>query len=192
MTMPRVLRLRPDVRLIALQMEHAGQMYEWMCDPEVSLSIGLGKEPSLAKTHEWLSAALRDPLVRPFAILLNGRHVGNVVLDRIDDYLATARLSIYIGEPSARGTGVGLSATYAALAEAFQTLNLHKVWLTVHARNFAAIHTYSKLGFQLEGIHRDEFRLQNERLPRLYMGLLSQEFRQLCVETSFNEQADRE
>jgi RimJ/RimL family protein N-acetyltransferase len=172
----RVLQLRPDVQLAPLSVEHAERMYRWMCDPEVSKNIGLRSEPSLEKTISWIHNQLQDTHSRPFAVLLQNDHVGNVVLDQIDSYLESARLSIYIGEPTARRSGVGLTAIYQALFEGFMQDNLYKIWLTVHTRNFAAIKTYSRLGFQLEGILRDDFWIDGERVSALYMGILRQDF----------------
>ena len=163
---------RGDVRLSALTLACAARMYGWMLDREVYENIGLRGEPSLRRTRAWIRSALRDRTVRPFAIRLSGRHVGNVVLDRIDDHLGTARLSVYIGEAAARGAGVGRAAVRLAVERAFDQLGLHKVWLTVHARNGRAISSYLLIGFQIEGVHRDEFLLRGRRLPLLYMGCL--------------------
>ncbi len=177
-----MLRLRTDITLAPLTLGHARAMLRWMCDPSVSQNVGLRTEPTLDKTVAWIQNALMDDSICPFAILLSEEHVGNVVLDRIDRYLASARFSIYIGEPSARHSGVGRTAAFLALQEGFQGLQLRKIWLTVHARNFAALHTYTNLGFTLEGVLRDEFRLNGDRVPALYMGLLRDEFDRLAVE----------
>ena len=118
---------------------------------------------------------MRDATIRPFAILVEGKHVGNVVLDRIDRHLGTARLSIYIGERSARGVGVGRTAVRLALRHAFGPLRLRKVWLTVHERNVPAIETYRSVGFVVEGILRNEFRLGRNWINALYMGILAGE-----------------
>jgi RimJ/RimL family protein N-acetyltransferase len=167
---------RPDVTLVPLTAAHAPRMAAWMTDPEIAANVGLRREPSLARTEAWISAAAADPTsVRPFAILAGGVHVGNVVLDRFDAYLGTARLSIYVGDPAARGAGIGRTAVFRALEEAFGPLRLHKVWLTVHAQNHAAIRTYAALGFSTEGVLRDEFRRGDERLDALYMGILARE-----------------
>jgi RimJ/RimL family protein N-acetyltransferase len=147
-----------------------------MADPEVSLNLGLRTEPSLEKTYNWLRRALEDQGTRAYAILLSDRHVGNLILDRIDDYLANARLSIYIGEREARGRGVGSKALQLGLAEAFERLSLHKVWLTVHTNNIRAIRTYLRAGFVMEGILRDEFRLNGQLVAAFYMGILRREF----------------
>jgi len=155
-----------------------------MCDPTVSCNLGLRDTPSLEKTQNWITSALQDPLVRAFAIKHNGHHVGNINLDRIDKYLSTARLSVYIGETSARHLGVGCTGIYLALREAFFSLDLYKVWLIVHTRNYSAINVYHKLGFVLEGILRDEFWLDGQRIDVLYLGLKKIEFEHLVVQYS--------
>lgn len=181
MTQSPPIRLRRDVELTSLNSAHAAAMFEWMCDPYISGNIGLTREPSLEKTRQWIEATHDDQRIRPFGILLAGRHVGNVVLDHIESGLGTVRLSIYIGEPNVRSGGVGTTAMYLALKLAFEQLDLHKVWLTVHPQNFQAICVYSRLGFVLEGIHRDEFLIEGRRVPALYMGLLETEFDALSL-----------
>jgi RimJ/RimL family protein N-acetyltransferase len=177
----KLFKIREDVRLAALSMDAASSMYRWVCDPEVALNIGLRSSPSLEKTRDWIDNALRsDSGITALAILWDGRHVGNVVLDKMDAFAQTARLSVYIGEPSARGAGVGLTAVFLALREAFGEKKLHKVWLTVHEENETAIRLYRRLGFKREGVLRDEFRLEERRLNVLYMGVLRDEFNEIA------------
>lgn len=180
MSQQRLLSLRKDVRLAPLSLEHAANMYRWMCNPEISKNVGLRSAPSLEKTIDWINSALRDPLTQPYAVLLNDQHVGNVILDQIDHYLDSARLSVYIGESTARQSGVGRTAIYLTLVEGFKKMNLHKIWLTVHDQNFLAINTYTRLGFVLEGILRDEFWLDGERIPVLYLGLVRHDFERIA------------
>ncbi len=177
-----MLRLRDDVSLAPLSAEHADSMYRWMCDPAVRANIGLRAEPSLEKTLAWIASAEADCSIQAFAILVKGEHVGNVVLDKLDTYLNTARLSIYIGEGCSRGKHIGATAVYLAASKGFGDLGLNKLWLTVHVRNHRAINAYTGLGFAVEGVLRDEFILDGERLSVFYMGLLKQEFEGLRVE----------
>jgi RimJ/RimL family protein N-acetyltransferase len=165
-----------EVALVPLDMRHAEAMYVWMCDPVVAKNLGLRSEPSPEKTRAFIEHAMNDDSVCAYAILLDGAHVGNVVLDQIDRHASKARLHIYVGEPSARGHGVGKRALRQALAVAFGELALNKVWLTVHARNAAAIAAYVAVGFHVEGVHRQEFVLDGKRLDELYMGCLASEF----------------
>lgn len=170
------MALRSDVELAALGLDAAPRMLAWMQDPEVAGNIGLSREPSLEGTLAWLKKAQTRQTVMAFAILLQGQHVGNVVFDQVERHLGMARLSIYLGEPEARGKGVGLTGICLALREVFGQPGWHKVWLTVHVENHAAIRTYEKIGFQREGLLREAFLVGGRRVDMLYMGLLKSEF----------------
>lgn len=164
-----------NVALTPLGHVHVEAMFRWTSDPEVRDNLGLRTVASREGTEAWVARALADESVRAFAIELDGNHVGNVVLDRIDRHLGTARLHIYVGEAAARGHGVGARATGLAADFAFDELGLHKVWLTVHERNARAIAAYTKVGFRVEGTLRDEFLLNGGRVAAIYMGLLRNE-----------------
>ena len=163
------------VTLAPLQAAHAPAIVRWLSDPVVSANLGLRSTPTLEKTLAFIAAAASDETLCARAIVLSGQHVGNVVLDQIDRRVDKARLHIYVGEASARGHGVGQRAVALALGLAFDELALHKVWLTVHAKNTGAIRAYEHAGFRLEGTHRDEFLLDGARVDELHMGVLSGE-----------------
>ena len=175
------LVLRPDVEIEALSAQHAANMLRWMGDPVVRANIGLRGEPSMERTAAWIETAVADASIAAFAVLSGGRHVGNVVLDRIDRYLNNARLSVYLGEADARGSGVAVTGMYRVMAEAFGPMSLHKIWLTVHTKNHAGVNTYTRLGFSLEGVLRDEFLLDGTLVDVFYMGVLKSEFERLEV-----------
>jgi RimJ/RimL family protein N-acetyltransferase len=171
--------LRPDVTIAPITLDHAAAMCRWMCDPSVSRNVGLRTQPSMEKTLGWIRHALQDPTTKPYAILLDDQHVGNVVLDRIDAWVASARLSIYVGQTTHRGSAIGRTAIYLATQAGFQTLGLHKVWAIIHVRNWASISAFHGAGFSVEGVLRDEFALDGQRLSVLYMGMLEDEFKRL-------------
>ena len=103
---------RSDVTLIPLALEHAPNMYRWMCRAEISDNLGLRTQPTFEKTVAWIKNSQQDPLTQPFAVLVDEQHVGNVVLDRIDHYISSTRLSVYIGETQNSRRGVGRTAMY--------------------------------------------------------------------------------
>jgi RimJ/RimL family protein N-acetyltransferase len=167
-----------QVALARLEAGYAPAIVQWLSDPAVSSNLGLRSQPTLEKTFAFIAAAASDETASTLAaraILLDGRHVGNVVLDQIDRHVGKARLHIYVGDPAARGHGVGQRAVRLAVALAFDELALHKVWLTVHAGNAAAIRAYERAGFRIEGTHRAEFLLDGARVDELYMGVLKGE-----------------
>jgi RimJ/RimL family protein N-acetyltransferase len=167
--------MQPQIQLVRLEPRHAEAMYQWMCDPAVRDNVGVRSEPSLARTSAWIEQATQDLATTPFAIEFDGVHVGNVVLDRIDNHVSSCRLSIYVGKAAARGKGVGRAAVGLAVEYAFRTLGLNKVWLTVHVHNAAAIAAYVAAGFAVEGILRDEFVLRGKRCAAFYMSVLKQD-----------------
>ena len=164
---------RADLELRPVEQAHAETMLCWMLDLEVAENMGLRSTPTLERTREWIAKG--DACAH--AIFHEGRHVGNVVLDLFDTHLQTARISIYIGEPAARGQGIASAALRMALVRSFDQLKLHRIWLTVHERNARAIALYSKLGFRQEGVLRGDFMLRGERVNAILMGMLSSEFK---------------
>ena len=170
------IRLRQDVTLAEITDDCANRMFAWMQAPDVAEAIGLTVEPSLEHTLCWIHQAAQKLAIRAWAIHLSGVHVGNVVFDQFDRKAATARLSVYIGPSESRGSGVGSTAIYEALIRIFEERSLHKIWLTVHAENTAAIRAYLSLGFQVEGTLREAFVWNGKRLDAVYMGLLRSEF----------------
>lgn len=166
----------PIVALERVSLRHAARMLRWFRDPYVRENVGLRASPTAQRTRAWIRRASRDPATLALAVVVEGRHVGNVVLDRIDPKLGMARLSIYIGEADARGSGIGRAAVRAALRVAFDELRLNKVWLIVHADNDKAVRTYRASGFISEGRLREEFLVRGRRVDVLYMGILREDF----------------
>ncbi len=177
------LKLRRDVKLEPLNLKQAPNMYRWISDPIIANGIGLRSEPSLEKTRKWITNTLKDPTMLAFGIFSNKEHIGTIHFDRYDEYLEIARLAIvYLGEPRARGNGLGFTSYYLAISAAFKHFSLNKIWTTVHELNWPALTLNSKMGMRLEGILRDEFKLQEKYINLLYLGLLRQDFEKISVE----------
>lgn len=138
-----------DVSLRPVEPGDAQRMLRWMRDPLVRFNVGVRREPSLQATLEWIRWS-RQGGTEARAILVEGKHVGNVVLDQIDQATQSARLSIYIGAASDRLRGVGRRAIALILREAFGAFGLRKVWLTVGVDNVSAIRCYEAAGFHRE------------------------------------------
>jgi len=147
-----------------------------MQDPDIGANIGLSQAPTAQRTREWILRAQTDATMAVRAIHFHGKYVGNVVLDQIDRRLAAARLSIYIGDATARGQGVGSTAIQLMIRLAFRRLNLNRVWLTVHVQNASAMLTYLRAGFALEGVLREAFRWRKTRIDALLFSMLASDF----------------
>jgi RimJ/RimL family protein N-acetyltransferase len=148
-------QLDPDVRLRPLQPSDRVRVRRWMADPELlrfTVQVPgpgyLPVRPYLpAEADRYLHEMATAPDRQAFAIELDGEHVGNVGLKRIDRQQRSAECFIEIGEGWARGRGVGRRAMQLLMEHAFGALGLERLWLGVFEFNRAAIRLYQALGF---------------------------------------------
>jgi RimJ/RimL family protein N-acetyltransferase len=133
----------------------------WMRDPEVIRYTVLVPGPEYGPVRPYTPAAadrylrtlIEDEQRRSFAVLLDGRHVGNVGLKELDLSRREAECFIEIGELTARRSGVGSEAMAMLLAYAFDELDLARVRLGVFEFNEPALRLYRRLGFGEDGLY---------------------------------------
>lgn len=138
--------------LVAYQKSHDRKTVEWLNSADIQASFGLRRAVTEASHRSWIDTngdtliwAIVDP---------TGRHVGNVLL-KVTQRHRSGYFQIYIGEPIARGQGLGDRALSETLAKAFEELDLHRVWLHTLPDNVVAAALYRKHGFVFEGTERD-------------------------------------
>ncbi len=105
-----------------------------------------------------------------------------------DEFVGTAKLAHFnwvsrfaefgrvIGEKDARGKGFGTEIIKLILDYCFQTLNLNKVVAGTHAGNIAALKTYEKFGFKVEGTIRQAWYRNGKMVDTIRVGLLREEW----------------
>ncbi|MFA7347167.1 MAG: GNAT family protein [Desulfurivibrionaceae bacterium] len=103
--------------------------------------------------------------------------VGVTSLDNIDFLNRKADISIIIGEKKFLGRGLGTEAIKLLLGHAFGRLNLHKIGLGVLSGHKAAIRSYEKAGFVIEGTLKDEVLLDGQYHDVTRMGILAENFK---------------
>lgn len=80
--------------------------------------------------------------------------IGFVLIKNLSAIHRSAEMGVRIGSEAERGKGYGSRATSLVLDYAFDTLNLHRISLTVFAHNARAIAAYRRVGFRHEGLMR--------------------------------------
>jgi RimJ/RimL family protein N-acetyltransferase len=108
---------------------------------------------------------------------VEGRHIGNLGLHKIDQVHRKAEVGIVIGEPTFWSKGFGTEAMRLALGYGFEDLGLNKISLDVLDYNTRAIRTYERLGFQREGVHREDVYKEGRFVNVLRMSILARELR---------------
>jgi RimJ/RimL family protein N-acetyltransferase len=106
-----------------------------------------------------------------------GGVVGHAELSRIDRKNQSASISrLLVGDPSARGKGVGREIVSRLLDVAFQEMSLHRVDLYVLEFHVAALSMYKALGFKTEGHLVEARRAGDKYWNAYYMAMLAEEW----------------
>jgi len=156
-------------------MDDAGAYFEIASDPEYE-RFGSRHSVDRESARRGLERIIAIPWEqRPeFAVVLNGRVIGRVMLD-VDRPNLTAALGYGIGR-AWWGRGLATEAARAALDYAFLDLGVAKVWARADPRNVASVRILEKLGMQREGLLRSHLLYRGERVDRVYYGVLREEW----------------
>lgn len=124
------------------------------------------QKPFTREGHlRWIEEQVKPGHVVQFIICLaDGREIGSVYFRDIDREAQTAEYGIFIGEEDALGCGYGSQTARLALAYAFETLGLKRVYLRFVEGNVGARKSYENAGFQMISNKQDTVLLeQGER-----------------------------
>lgn len=85
-------------------------------------------------------------------------------------------VDIFIGEPDARGHGVGIEAVRVMLRYLFEVKRVHRVLIDPEVGNERAIHVYQRAGFHLDGVVRHAAFEHGEYVDTQYLTALEDEW----------------
>ena len=105
--------------------------------------------------------------------LSTDKPLGSVYIRDIDRHHSKAEYGIFIGEPSARGHGIGTATAKLMLRYCFEEEGLHRVYLRAFATNLQAIRSYEKAGFVREALLRDDVCIDGKFRDVVLMGALN-------------------
>jgi RimJ/RimL family protein N-acetyltransferase len=136
-------------------------------------------EDAERRLREWFGtrAAQTDRLDLAVVDRAAGQCVGEIVLNQWDPANRRCNLRISLG-PAGRDRGLGTEALRLTLGHGFEHLGLHRITLNVFAFNPRARRAYEKVGFVLEGVHRQALRYGDEWVDDLSMAVLAPEWEQ--------------
>lgn len=153
---------------------------EWVLDPEV-IRYSMTKFHRISnveKIVDWFNSTLFDSktfqlgIIDPSSKELIG-YAGIAGLNEVD---GNGEYFIFIGNKSYWGKGIASEVTKHIIKSGFETLNLHRIFLTASSKNPGAIRAYEKAGFVHEGKMREAFFRNNEYSDKIIMGILKSEF----------------
>jgi len=166
------------VRLRAIERTDLARCVRWFNDPDVVRHLTIYAPLSMAQEERWFERLQDDESRHLFAIETeDAEHIGNLGLEDLNWKDRSAQLGIAIGHKGHWGHGYGTDAVRTVLRFAFEELNLHRVWLTVHDDNPRAIRCYEKCGFRREGLDREARYSDGAYHDSFRMGILDYEFK---------------
>jgi RimJ/RimL family protein N-acetyltransferase len=129
------------------------------------------------RTREWYAtrADVDERLDLAIVDKVSGAVVGEVVLNAFDGNARSANFRTLMG-PTGRGRGLGTEAARLILGYGFEQLGLHRIELDVLGSNPRAKRVYEKVGFVVEGVRRDAFAFDGERVDEILMAILADEW----------------
>ena len=132
---------------------------EWLNNPKIKFYVyGYAEKEntSFDKQLAWFEEYEKDQTKSFFTILWDNTPIGVVGLTNIDLKNKKAKVFIMIGADEFRGRGIGKRAMNYIIQYGFREFDLHKISLEVFEENKSAIKCYESVGFQTEGILKDE------------------------------------
>lgn len=169
------------LRLRGAEREDIPRFVSWLNDPEVYRHLLLAYPLSNASEERWFESMLeRGPAEQVLVIEARTEDaftpIGNTSFMRLDWVNRNAEIGIFIGEKDQWNKGYGREAMMLMLRHGFNNMNLHRIYLRVHANNPGAIKAYEAAGFVHEGTLRQDVYRDGEYLDVLVMAVLKTEW----------------
>lgn len=161
-----------------IEPDDADTFHRWHRDPEVTRWLGHDYDESLAQIRRrFADRPANSYSSMSFAVetLADQVLIGAVTLRDAQPELGLAELDIYLGDERYRGHGYGTDTMRTVCRYGFEVMRLHSIRLWVVDDNEAAIRTYERVGFRIDGRARDASRRDGEWHDMVLMSLLEGE-----------------
>lgn len=153
-------RIGDRVMLREYRSEDLSALRAWVNDESTTRYLGSAyrRPQTWEQTEEWLSRRLSgDAGGESFVIADKStlKYLGQCDLMFVDPVNRKAEIAVLL-LPSERGKGYAREALNLLVSYAFDALNLHRIYLKCAAENEPALRLYESLGFEREGILKDD------------------------------------
>ncbi len=169
------------IRLRPIERSEIPLLAGWFNDHEITQWIQAVYPMTLGEEERWYDQMLqRPPELHPLMIDISTPDgwlpIGDCGFNQLSWVNRSAEVGIVIGEKRFWGQGYGRDALRLLLRFGFNTLNLNRISLLVHADNIRGIRSYEKAGFVHEGRERQGVYKNGEYKDVLIMSVLRSEW----------------
>lgn len=174
--MPGAVFLRGDsVTLRTVEESDVEFLRDALNDPEVRRGLSIAKPLNGRQENTYFEERISSDETVSLMICRDDDPVGNVGLDPIDRQAGNCEIGLWVA-PDHHGNGYGTEASRLLTRYAFDELRMHRVRARVFAHNDSSRRIWEKLGFEHEGVHREEAFTGGEYVDVHYYGVLADEW----------------
>lgn len=160
--------------LRAIKMEELELMLSWRNALGVRENMYTRHEISKAEHLAWWEGVRVSSDQQYFMYERHGIPLGIVSFNGIDAANQNSSWAFYASPEAPKGTGSRME--YLALEHAFGGIRLHKLCCEVLAFNTPVIKLHEKFGFRVEGILREQHRMEDAFVDVYRLGMLASEW----------------
>ena len=152
------------IELKKFEVQDFNRLISWIDSKKLAIQFG-GGFFDYPITHKQLKDYLsnKQRLIYKVIIKKTKNVIGHVELNNLDFINSNARICrVLIGEKSMRNKGLGKKIINEIEKIGFKDLKLHRLDLGVYDFNLAAINCYKKCGFEIEGLFKENTKVNNQ------------------------------
>lgn len=149
-------------------------MRAWRNEPAVRANMYTQHEISPQEHLTWWAKTKVRTDQKYFMYEMADTPIGIAAFNSIDADSENSAWAFYASPTAPKGTGSRME--FLMLDYAFNTLNLHKLYCEVLAFNTAVIKLHEKFGFKVEGIFRDQHKVNEIFVDTYRLGILAVEW----------------
>jgi RimJ/RimL family protein N-acetyltransferase len=143
-------------------------------DPQVRRGIGTVEPTSLTEEREYVESVGEGEGTQ-FLVRVDAERVGTIGLHDVIPTNGNGEIG-YFFAPETWGNGYATDATRTVVGHAFAERRLHKVYARAFAFNDASQRVLEKVGFEREGVHREQVFVDGDYVDVYRYGLLADEW----------------
>lgn len=149
-------------------------MRSWRNHPDIASKMYTRHEISADEHQAWWARTSGREDQTYYLYEYAEEPLGVVGFTQIDMTNGNCFWAFYASPTAPKGTGSRME--FLALEHVFTTLKLHKLSCEVLAFNEPVIRLHKKFGFQVEGVFRDQHKLNDDHVDIVRLGLLDSEW----------------
>ncbi len=151
-------------------------MRAWRNEPAVRANMYTQHEISREEHLNWWEKTKVRTDQKYFMYEMAGAPIGIAAFTGIDIQSRNSAWAFYTSPSAPKGTGSKME--FLMLEHAFNELRLHKLYCEVLAFNASVIKLHQKFGFNVEGVFRQQHKVNDDFVDTYRLGILASEWQE--------------